>query len=701
MKTSSALVLALASGLAGAAACGGSGDGGGSGFAPGGSAIDDAGAGDATQSPAGGGRGGGLGGGGSGSGGTGGLPGRTLMGLSIIPPQANLESLDGQPATQAFQVVGAYSDGSTGPLGSASWTVDNPQVGAIAAPTGVYTASGSQGGVVHVQVSAGGKMAAATLVVKLHIRENPDHLPAVTQALLAGATLADAEVKWAYPYDGTVFPRGIGEAPLMWLYGGASDAFFVKLTSPTFELETFTTAIGGRYDFSDSDWASFANSTSGAAELKVARWNGVAATVIADQHWTVAPGSMKGTIYYWAINTGRVMRVRPGATAPDDFLAGRFDRCPSCHTVSANGQRLLMSAGDWTGGVGERSIAYDLKSGAYSPLGPTKFNGGSRWVLPAVSPDGAVMVQNFSPVRFAPWATDTGAFEATTGQAIPDTGLEGHKLGMPAFSPDGRLLAYVDVPTQDLRAYDWDPVRKKATNDRVIVASAAIAGKTQIQYPTVSPDHKWIVYGRGNRLGSLGVPGDLYAASVENPGVEIPLGGLDGWTYPFAAGPRDTESNYEPTFAPVAAGGYFWIVFHSRRTWGNAITSPAFVAEGQGVKQLWVAAFDQSPVPSKDPSHPAFHLPGQDPNTLNMRGYWALEPCKGNGEGCQAGIDCCGGYCAAGAGGAAAAAGAPVCASSTSGCSLDGDRCSKSSDCCGAAAGVTCINGVCAVPPPQ
>jgi hypothetical protein len=266
---------------------------------------------------------------------------------------------------------------------------------------------------------------------------------------------------------------------------------------------------------------------------------------------------------------------------------------------------------------------------------------------------------------------------------------------MPAFSPDDQLLAYVDPTTHDLRAYDWDPVGKKATNDRLIVASASNASLPQIQFPTASPDHKWIVYQRGPGLGSLGIAGDLFVVSVASPGTEIPLDALNGASYPFAAGARDRDLDYEPTFAPVAAGGYFWVVFHSRRTWGNALTGPAFVAEGNGVKQLWVAAFDEAPQPGKDPSHAAFYLPGQDPTTLNMRGYWALDPCKGNGLGCQSGTECCGGYCGAGPDGGL------QCSSTSSGCSQNGDKCAQTSDCCGASKGVTCINGVCSEPPPQ
>ncbi len=615
---------------------------------------------------------------------------RTLLGLTIKPNQASIDSLNGKAATQQFQAVAQYSDGTVGAVAGASWSRDNPQVGDVSS-SGLYTANGSQGGTVHIGASYQGKSATVNLVVKLHLQENPGNVSGSAQGALQGATTPDAQTTWAYPYDATVFPRGVGEAALMWMNGGPTDLYYVHLTCPTFELESYTTAATGRYDFSASDWQVFGASTSGAAELKVSRWNGSAATVVTDQHWTVAPASMRGTIYYWAINTGRVMRIQAGATAPDDFL-GASTTCPSCHTVSANGQQLLMNEGTWPD---ETSYNYDLKSSANTFSGFSVTTGSSEWALPGLSPDGTVLVENFAPLR-GPIGVQTGAFSAATGAAIPSTGLEGKPLYMPAFSPDGKLLAYVDPTTSDLRAYDWDPVAKVATNDRLVVASSANSAMRQIQFPTVSPDHQWIIYGRGTGLGSLGVPGDLYAASLASPGTEIPLDALNGTHYPFAAGSRDLDLDYEPTFAPVAAGGYFWVVFHSRRTWGNAITGQAYVAEGQGVKQLWVAAFDQAPKAGTDPSHSAFYLPGQDSTTLNMRGYWALDPCKGNGQGCQSGVECCGGYCTAGAGDAGL-----VCAASTSGCAQDGDKCSKSGDCCGAANGVTCINGVCSAPPPQ
>jgi hypothetical protein len=211
-----------------------------------------------------------------------------------------------------------------------------------------------------------------------------------------------------------------------------------------------------------------------------------------------------------------------------------------------------------------------------------------------------------------------------------------------------------------------------------------------LQWPSVSPDANWIIYHRGvldTRTGN----GDLYLANANTPGQEIRLAKVDGDGYPFAAGSRDLSYNFEPTFAPVPSGGYFWAVFTSRRTYGNVLTGAP-----SATKQLWVVAIDQNPKPGVDPSHPAFHLQGQDEANLAMRGFWSLPPCAQNGGACQSGTDCCGGYCAGGTDG-----GAPVCQSMPQGCSQNGDKCTQTSDCCNSPQGVTCIAHVCSEPTPQ
>lgn len=177
-----------------------------------------------------------------------------------------------------------------------------------------------------------------------------------------------------------------------------------------------------------------------------------------------------------------------------------------------------------------------------------------------------------------------------------------------------------------------------------------------------------VVYQLGPNLGSLRSTylGDLHAVDRTNPLVSIPLDAINKTTAAAAATARDQHRSYEAAFAPVASGGYFWLVFHSCRTYGNRLVDVAYdddafpLGEGSGTKQLSVAALDVATATSvsTDPSHPPFWLLGQDSTTRNMRAYWALDPCHADGDTCSTGTDCCD---------ATGDAGAAVCGRTTRG----------------------------------
>src|SRR5262249_7998852 len=161
-----------------------------------------------------------------------------IASIAIDPPMASILVESGGPAaTQPFKAVATYTDGSTGDVGgSVAWTASNLQVGNIAS-SGLYTTSGSIGGAGKIHASYQGKTAGAKLSVKPHVLEAaPGIAPAVVTAL-KGASVKDAAVQWAYPYDGTVFPRGLAGPLLMWNNGAAADIYYVHVTSATFELE--------------------------------------------------------------------------------------------------------------------------------------------------------------------------------------------------------------------------------------------------------------------------------------------------------------------------------------------------------------------------------------------------------------------------------------------------------------------------------
>jgi WD40-like Beta Propeller Repeat len=336
-------------------------------------------------------------------------------------------------------------------------------------------------------------------------------------------------------------------------------------------------------------------------------------------------------------------------------------------------------------------------------------------------------------------STLMGLFQTADGGPVLNSGVAGMPFSAPAWSPDGSKVAFVDSgdPTGwNAAGYNWqnpppgnlDVIQFNGTQNPMFSGQQTmvqVGSGNPITWPTVSPDGQWILYTRSGSFDTRNGNGDLYFASAVTPNQEVRLSQVDGDKYPFAAGSRDLSWNFEPSFAPVAAGGYFWAVFTSRRTYGNILTGAAepcgnatwgtanvncatdpncaadcasicACTTANEVKQLWVVAIDQNPTPGVDPSHPAFHLEGQDETNLAMRGFMSLPPCAANGGSCTSGTDCCGGYCSAGDDG-----GAPTCRSMPNGCSQNGDKCSTSSDCCNASSGVTCIAHVCSEPTPQ
>jgi hypothetical protein len=613
----------------------------------------------------------------------------TVTAISIAPLQAAITSTNGAAVKQPFTVSAQYSDGTTGKLAAGvTWTADSPLVGAID-NLGNYTANGALGAVVHVSATYKALTAKATLTVKLLLQTNASNVPPAAQSGLQGASAPDASVVWAYPYDGTVWPRGLIAPILQGNGGAATDDYYLHIVSPTFELQQFSTSTGApasQLSIDAATWTAFTESTEGTTQVSVARWDGTTATKIASQTWTISPASMRGTIYYWSNNLGRVLRIKPGATAPDDFSAPAFPGATTCtmtcHTVSADGSTII-SGGDVMGG------SFNLLTN--TPIYDTGGAAGSAqkrlWSNSALSPNGKYVVENGNTTVPGPPGAQPGMYNTADGSLVANSGLDAVTLGSPSFSADGTKLAYIDLTTGSLSSYAFDLANAKvgASTPLVTVGTGAA-----LQWPSVSPDANWIIYHRGvldTRTGN----GDLYLANANTPGQEIRLAKVDGDGYPFAAGSRDLSYNFEPTFAPVPSGGYFWAVFTSRRTYGNVLTGAP-----SATKQLWVVAIDQNPKPGVDPSHPAFHLQGQDEANLAMRGFWSLPPCAQNGGACQSGTDCCGGYCAGGTDG-----GAPVCQSMPQGCSQNGDKCTQTSDCCNSPQGVTCIAHVCSEPTPQ
>jgi hypothetical protein len=468
-------------------------------------------------------------------------------------------------------------------------------------------------------------------------------------------------------------------------------------------------------------------------------------TIYYNSYGTALVKNSNSTDYYGNQYGAGTLAIAPGATSPT-LVAGvtslpanpipaggganqtaNGSGCRVCHTVAANGKALVTQASnagadDYTNTV-YIDLANDTTAGAGTSLQTASL------AFPALYKDGTMLFSgsgamidgdNSSKLYSTPAGTPVGGV----------TGVPGNFQGdLPAFSPDGEHVSFnfyggsltgdagATLPSdqRSLGILDFNGT-STFSNARVLYTptagnpvtyssffpnSAGVVFEVELSDPSGSWGYTWnqdtgelwwadVATGTAHRLDQL----NGYDANG-NPYLPNNTGGMGTHT-----SAQDTTLNYEPTVGPIAGGGYAWVVFTSRRMYGGVAQLDPWTSDPRNYawldpgqitdKKLWVAAIDLNATPGADPSHPAFYLPAQELRAGNSRGYWSLQACQGDGQGCVTGTQCCGGYCQAEGYDAGL-----TCTSRIPPCSSQYEKCTTSTDCCGAGSGVSCINNVC------
>jgi hypothetical protein len=372
------------------------------------------------------------------------------------------------------------------------------------------------------------------------------------------------------------------------------------------------------------------------------------------------------------------------------------------------------------------SMSFKLTTGLPNAMNPSPLasNMTDDWGFSAVYPDGSRLltagesadstsVTGVFPVANANNPGMIGPkpntmYDTNTGATIAFTGLSVQHAMMPMFSPDGKKIVFNDVDNHmghALVVEDFDPTKNAFSNPVVIYSDA----NNYPGWPFFTPDSKNVIFAMGPSSNFASIPpasfssvgpvqasatdvttSDLYMVRLATPGtaqaLDLANGMRSGQSYlPFPG--RDEHLNFYPTGSPVAAGGYFWIFFTSRRQFGNlmtdttnnnAVPDPVFHSE---TKKIWAAAVSIDA--TGDPSHPPFVFPGQELQSGNIRAFSVLSPCGGMNATCESGSDCCQGTCTTG-----------KCAPPQA-CAGEGDRCTDTVKCCTDAD--QCIGGYCTI----
>jgi hypothetical protein len=523
------------------------------------------------------------------------------------------------------------------------------------------------------------------------LNENLGNVNAGTQGQLLGGGMADSAFAFAYPYDKTVFPRGL-LPPTLQFAGSAPDATYVHITFSGMNYQGFYgTSSPGRVTFSAPVWKAItlAAHAGDAVKVDVTKITGGQVSGPVSETWTIAQGSLRGTIYYetydsqlaGGLGSVGIMQIQPGATSPTVIKSG----CGNvCHTASADGSTLVAQTGFPAG-----SSSYDLKNNAAT----ISAQGDLRFTYGGIYPDGSLVMSATHYRLWIPGASaPSGLYDTHTGNAIPAPGWDGviHNGGTTAFSPDGKYLAFNHEDTgggHTLAVMSFNLSTKAFSG----LADIATDQGYTLAWPAFTPDSKWVVYHAGSNPQfetDMGATGDVFITDLASHTVHR-LDALDGYTMSGSTylPANDPGLSFAPTVLPEAVGGYFWVVFTSHRSYGNIL--PSRQNNDQDGK-LWVAAIDLNGTVGKDVSHPAFYLDGQETSADNLRGFWVLSPCKADGSDCQSGDECCAGFCRN------ADASGLQCVPMPGGCSHEFERCTTAADCCDA--GDQCINGRCARP---
>jgi len=402
----------------------------------------------------------------------GGLP------LDITPanPVLSVTIVDGTVTTSSVTFT-ASSSGTSYP---AVWSLDRGDLGAIDSG-GTFTASGSLPGVATVTASFGAHIGTTTVTVQISITNHggtpaSDPGPAgyggvggegpggpADPSLFAGTAKAPAsaaEMSFLYPYDKTVWPRGLLAPLLQWTTTHTATAVYIHLSENDFDFKGYYAFAAGltgpalmRQPIDQTAWdlATHGNQSDQLhVEVTIAATDGVIGPIT--ENWIISPDILQGTVYYAAYNSalnsgagavsGAVLQIQPGVPNPSLAVPSLQGTCHVCHEVSANGSTLFTTYG--AAGSGAQSGtdnggSYDLTNGA------ALINAYAQGIFTysGLYPDGTFGLAN-SNDNWWTYYGNSNIFSRSTLLAIPSTGFTNvvQQAVTPAFSPDGQHVAF-------------------------------------------------------------------------------------------------------------------------------------------------------------------------------------------------------------------------------------------------------------------
>lgn len=528
--------------------------------------------------------------------------GGARSGLRIDPMDQEVTVTD-QPLVIEYKAL--LVETATDVTAEATWVLDDSRLGAFSGSR--LTVAPMRAGKTTVRAGYRGASGMTTLTVRQQKVVLGPGATAGAPGRFGGGAVGPAPTV-VYPTDGVIVPQNMNLLELHFRPGARQDLFRLQLKNDSAELDIYFScmAVGGGcvYSPDEATWTLLASGARGGTYRYTLAGVDPAGAIGTSPARSLAFSEepITGGLYYWNAGGGRIQRYDFGLRTQnaEAFLdpprAGAL-ACVGCHALSRDGKKMAVGT-DFPGIFKVFDVA--TRTSLYPGMPSASF-------------------YSFSPDATQLLAADGAAISLVDAMTGLPTSMPLLSPGtMPDWSPDGDHIVYTRPQTPPI--FGVVPSVSDGSIALVTRSGGGFGAPTILVpyasgqnafYPAFSPDGRLVAFNRSS--------GPSFSDNMPTMPTDktVWIVGTAGGA-PIRLGASTSEDDSWPKWAPdvqrYRGGSLMWLTFSSRRAYG---------LRQSGTPQLWMTAIDPAKAAmGADPSAPAFWLPFQDPASGNHIAQW-------------------------------------------------------------------------------